>query len=114
MRRRAATSSGPTWTKYDARQHAVQVPHGTSASPSPAATAAVARSQGPKAPASSSSLTGSRTGGRYPSPAGARVGAGRVTASAYRPGVTTHPADRPRASVFIATSVDGFIARPDD
>jgi dihydrofolate reductase len=28
--------------------------------------------------------------------------------------VTTIPADRPRASVFIATSVDGFIARPDD
>jgi len=27
--------------------------------------------------------------------------------------VTTHPADRPRASVFIATSVDGFIAKPD-
>ena len=32
----------------------------------------------------------------------------------YRPTVTTTPADRPRASVFIATSVDGFIARPDD
>lgn len=28
--------------------------------------------------------------------------------------MTTIPADRPRASVFIATSVDGFIARPDD
>jgi dihydrofolate reductase len=28
--------------------------------------------------------------------------------------VTSEPADRPRASVFIATSVDGFIARPDD
>ena len=27
--------------------------------------------------------------------------------------MTTNPADRPRASVFIATSVDGFIARPD-
>lgn len=26
----------------------------------------------------------------------------------------TIPADRPRCSVFIATSVDGFIARPDD
>lgn len=28
--------------------------------------------------------------------------------------MTTEPTDRPRASVFIATSVDGFIARPDD
>lgn len=28
--------------------------------------------------------------------------------------MTTARADRPRASVFIATSVDGFIARPDD
>lgn len=28
--------------------------------------------------------------------------------------MTTNPAERPRASVFIATSVDGFIARPDD
>jgi len=28
--------------------------------------------------------------------------------------VTATPAERPRASVFIATSVDGFIARPDD
>ena len=27
--------------------------------------------------------------------------------------MTSEPADRPRASVFIATSVDGFIARPD-
>jgi dihydrofolate reductase len=27
--------------------------------------------------------------------------------------VTTRPPDRPRTSVFIATSVDGFIARPD-
>lgn len=27
--------------------------------------------------------------------------------------MTAHPADRPRASVFIATSVDGFIARLD-
>lgn len=28
--------------------------------------------------------------------------------------MTATPAERPRASVFIATSVDGFIARPDD
>ncbi len=28
--------------------------------------------------------------------------------------MTTNPSERPRASVFIATSVDGFIARPDD